>query len=57
MEGYVIAFDAVTGKLMWRMPAGGSVTASPMSYAINGQQYIAVAAGGALYSFGLAEQR
>ncbi len=55
MEGYVIAFDAATGKLMWRMPAGGAVTASPMSYAIDGQQYIAVAAGGSLYSFGLPE--
>jgi alcohol dehydrogenase (cytochrome c) len=53
MEGYVLAFDAATGKLLWRTSTGGAVTASPMSYAVDGRQYIAVAAGGSLFSFAL----
>jgi alcohol dehydrogenase (cytochrome c) len=56
MEGYVMAFDAANGALAWRMPTGGPVTASPMSYSVDGRQYIAVATGGALFSFGLQEK-
>jgi alcohol dehydrogenase (cytochrome c) len=53
MEGYVVAFDAATGRNLWRMPTGGPITASPMSYAVDGRQHVAVAAGGALFSFAL----
>ena len=55
MEGYVMAFDAASGKPLWRTPTGGAVFASPMSYAIDGRQYVALAAGGALFAFGLPE--
>jgi alcohol dehydrogenase (cytochrome c) len=55
MEGYVMAFDAAAGKLLWRTPTGGAVFASPMSYALEGRQYVALAAGGALFAFGLPE--
>jgi hypothetical protein len=32
---------------------GGQVNSGPMSYAVNGRQYIAVAAGTSLFSFAL----
>ncbi|MFL6624404.1 MAG: pyrroloquinoline quinone-dependent dehydrogenase [Sulfurifustis sp.] len=40
------AFDIETGKLLWevKLPAGGQ--ASPMTYSINGRQYVVIAAGG-----------
>ena len=40
------AFDKKTGKLVWeyQLPAGGFAT--PITYAINGKQYIAIAVGG-----------
>jgi quinoprotein glucose dehydrogenase len=40
------AFDAETGKILWetRLPAGGYAT--PSTYAVNGKQYIVIAAGG-----------
>lgn len=43
------AFDKATGKILWeqKLPAGGFAT--PISYMINGKQYIAIAAGGTRY--------
>jgi quinoprotein glucose dehydrogenase len=40
------AFDAVTGKLLWRatLPAAGNAT--PAVYAVGGRQYVVIAAGG-----------
>jgi quinoprotein glucose dehydrogenase len=40
------AFDLASGRLLWQasLPAGGQ--ASPMSYALDGRQYIVIAAGG-----------
>ena len=40
------AFDTDTGKLLWevKLPAGGQAT--PMTYAIDGRQYLVIAAGG-----------
>ncbi|TAL85425.1 MAG: pyrrolo-quinoline quinone [Rhodanobacter sp.] len=45
-DGYFDAFDATTGKKLWRFNLGAGVNAPPISYAVNGTQYIAVAAGG-----------
>jgi quinoprotein glucose dehydrogenase len=41
------AFDQRTGKVVWeyQLPAGGFAT--PITYAMNGKQYIVIAAGGA----------
>jgi quinoprotein glucose dehydrogenase len=43
---YLRAFDIETGKELWKyqLPAGGQ--AIPMSYSLNGKQYIVIAAGG-----------
>jgi alcohol dehydrogenase (cytochrome c) len=52
-EGYFFALDARTGAVLWRATLGGVVIAGPMSYAVGGRQYVAVAAGSALFSFAL----
>lgn len=46
MDEYLRAFDIETGRELWKtkLPAGGQAT--PMTYSINGTQYIAIAAGG-----------
>jgi len=54
-QGYVFALDARTGKVLWRFQAGGTVIAPPISYSLNGRQYIAVAAGQTMVTFGLAK--
>jgi alcohol dehydrogenase (cytochrome c) len=40
------AFDATTGQKLWRYNLGAGVNAPPISYEVNGEQYVAVAAGG-----------
>jgi quinoprotein glucose dehydrogenase len=46
MDDYIRAFDAKSGKELWkaRLPAGGQAT--PMSYMWKGKQYVVIAAGG-----------
>lgn len=54
-EGNMIAFDAESGEELWRFQTGSSISASPMSYAVNDKQYVALSAGNVLYSFALPE--
>ena len=42
---YFRAFDAQTGEVLWELPLSGSVTGYPISYAVDGKQYVAVGAG------------
>ena len=55
MEGYFIAFDAQTGKELWHFGTGSPVYTSPMTYALDGRQYVVTTSGGALFSFALVE--
>jgi len=52
-EGNLIALEAQTGKLLWRFQTGATIAASPVSYAVDGKQFVAISAGGVLYSFAL----
>ena len=44
-EGDFFALDAVTGKKVWSFNTGSGHRGSPMTYAVDGKQYIAVPAG------------
>ena len=52
-EGYFHALDARTGDLLWRRALGGMIANGPMSFAVDGQQFVAAAAGTGLFVFGL----
>ena len=52
-EGYFYALDAGTGEEIWRTSLGGEIANGPMSYEVDGTQYVAVAAGNGLFVFGL----
>ena len=52
-EGTFVALDARDGSVLWNTNLGGTVSSGPMTYAVDGKQYVAVAAEGALYCFGL----
>jgi quinohemoprotein ethanol dehydrogenase len=43
--GFFNAYDARTGKPLWSIPTQTGVIAAPMTYTVNGEQYIAVVAG------------
>ena len=45
-NGMFNAFDAKSGKKLWSFNCGAGVNAPPVSYTVNGKQYIAVGAGG-----------
>jgi alcohol dehydrogenase (cytochrome c) len=47
------AVDARSGTPLWHFNTGQYLHASPMSYAINGTQYVAVASGSDIFSFAL----
>ena len=54
-EGNLIALEAKTGKPLWSFQAGSNITSSPMSYAVDGKQFVAISASNVLYSFALPE--
>lgn len=54
-EGYFHALDARSGSLLWKTQLGGQVNAGPMTYELGGKQYVTIAAGTSLFTFGLRE--
>jgi alcohol dehydrogenase (cytochrome c) len=52
-SGFLEAVEAQTGRALWHFNTGQSLRASPMTYAVNGVQYVAIAAGSDVFSFSL----
>lgn len=52
-SGSLVAFNARSGQKLWSGRAGEAVFASPMTYSVNGKQYVAVAAGSDIAAFAL----
>jgi alcohol dehydrogenase (cytochrome c) len=52
-EGNFYALDAITGKSRWDFQTGGSMESNPISFLIDGKQRVAIAAGHAIFVFGL----
>ena len=46
VAGYFFAFDARTGRLLWKFNTGAGVFGSPAVYMVNGEQFVTVASGG-----------
>jgi PQQ-dependent dehydrogenase (methanol/ethanol family) len=45
IQGMFRAFDGKTGKELWKFNTGSGITAAPMTYTIDGKQYVAVVSG------------
>jgi alcohol dehydrogenase (cytochrome c) len=54
-EGYFQALDARNGDLLWKSNLGGQMAAGPMTYSVDGRQYVAIASGHAIFAFALPE--
>jgi alcohol dehydrogenase (cytochrome c) len=52
-NGQFVALDARDGKLLWETNLGPSVAAGPMTYMVNGKQYVSIQCGASLYTFAL----
>ena len=53
VDGYFYALDAASGRELWHVAVGAQVRASPITYAVDGQQYVTIAAGNVIFTFGL----
>jgi alcohol dehydrogenase (cytochrome c) len=52
---HFIAFDPTNGRILWHAGLVAPVSNGPMTYELDGKQYIVVAGGDTLYCFGLNE--
>ena len=52
-DGYFFALDAATGEELWHISLGRRVHAAPITYAVNDQQFVSIASGNVVYTFGL----
>ena len=55
-SGYFQALDARTGDLFWKASLGGQLVNGPMTYEVEGRQYVAAIAGNALSTFALRDR-
>ena len=46
LEGNAFALDAKSGERLWSFNTGGKIAAPPVSFSVNGRQYIAISTGG-----------
>jgi alcohol dehydrogenase (cytochrome c) len=44
-RGRMLALDAKTGKLLWKFQTGSGINASPITYELDGKQYVAILSG------------
>jgi alcohol dehydrogenase (cytochrome c) len=52
-EGYFHALDARTGAVRWKVSLGAQIVNGPLTYQVDGKQYVAVISGNSLYTFAL----
>jgi PQQ-dependent dehydrogenase (methanol/ethanol family) len=56
-EGNLIALNAANGEPLWHYQTGAPIQSAPMSYSVDGRQYIAIAGDSTLFVFALPEEQ
>jgi alcohol dehydrogenase (cytochrome c) len=54
-EGYFQVLDARTGSLLWKASLGAQIVNGPITYEVDGKQYVATIAGLSMCVFALRE--
>ncbi len=54
-EGYFHAIDARSGELIWNVNLGGQIVMAPVTYMVDGVQYVSLISGNGLSTFALRE--
>ena len=52
-EGYFYALDARTGEMLWKASLGGQIANGPITYMVDGKQYVSTISGNSLVTFAL----
>jgi len=55
--GQVTVLDAKTGKSLWNFNTGDIITAGPVAYSVDGQQFFAIMSGTNVFAFALSDSR
>ncbi|MGA2094704.1 MAG: acido-empty-quinoprotein group A [Candidatus Acidiferrum sp.] len=55
-SGNLLAMDPATGAILWHLNIGGEVVASPMTYQLDGRQYVLIPVQDIVYAFALPEK-
>jgi alcohol dehydrogenase (cytochrome c) len=54
-DGYLMAFNASSGELLWKLNTGSRIATAPITYMVKSRQYVTVASGGTLITLALPE--
>src|SRR5690606_37607797 len=52
IDGRLLAMDAVGGEVLWEFQTGNGIGSAPVTYEIDGEQYVAVLAAGTTNPYG-----
>lgn len=52
-QGNVMAFDTTDGKTLWHAGAGAGMASSPITYELDGRQYVVTSSGGTVFAWAL----
>jgi len=55
-DGYFMALDAASGKNLWKINTGNRLVTGPITYLVDGRQFVTMPSGAALITFALAER-
>jgi alcohol dehydrogenase (cytochrome c) len=53
MDGNIMAFDGVSGKNLWHFQTGAGIFAAPITYMLDGRQFVVLGSGTTVYAFAL----
>ncbi len=52
-DGHLVALDGKTGRHLWHYYTGDDLTASPVTFEVDGRQYVSIASGSNVFAFAL----
>jgi alcohol dehydrogenase (cytochrome c) len=52
-QGNVLALDTTDGKTLWHAGTGAGMQSSPITYELDGRQYVMTSSGGVLFTWAL----
>lgn len=57
LDGNVLALDPANGDVLWHASPGGIMNSSPMTYSLDGKQYVLTGVNGVLFAWSLPEKQ